>query len=158
MKNFFTSLAALFVGIFLSTQLNAQYCVPTGLSSTWDGIQRVATIGGVTNFTNSSGISASYTNYSGTQKVSVKKGSSFTLQITNSWQGNAWIDFNGDGDFTDPGEDLNLYIYKTTSSWGRSFQSHSNDSFLCYDGYIQNAYWMWLRRHTSSNWSMWQPI
>ncbi len=118
MKNFFTSLAALFVGIFLSTQLNAQYCVPTGLSSTWDGIQRVATTGGVTNFVQSSSIGARYTNYSATRKVSVKKGASFTLQITNSWQGNAWIDFNGDGDFTDPGEDLNLYIYKTTSSFG----------------------------------------
>ncbi len=124
MKNFFTSLAALFVGIFLSTQLNAQYCVPTGLSSTWDGIQRVATSGGVTNFSNSSGIRPAYTNYSGTQKVSVKKGSSFTLQITNSWQGNAWIDFNGDGDFTDPGEDLNIYTYKTTSSaGGRSYHT-----------------------------------
>jgi hypothetical protein len=118
MKNFCTSLMALLVVIFFSTEASAQYCTPIGMSSTWDGVQSVSTSGASANFSNSTGIGATYTNYSGTHQVDARKGSSFTLTIRNSWTGNAWIDWNADGDFDDAGEDLNYWVSKTSSSFG----------------------------------------
>jgi hypothetical protein len=111
-------IATFFIGAFalLASSVQAQYCTPTGLSSSWDGISNVTVTNAALGFSNSTAISASYTDYSSSHVAYVVKNQSFNISITNSWSGDAWIDWNADGDFTDAGEDLYSGVWGSGSS------------------------------------------
>ena len=102
------------MGLGLSSQ--AQYCAPAFSSSCTSGdyIDLFTTTGGATNITTnlSSGCNVSTGNYiyHSTATVSQVQGQSvsFSVQAGPSWgQGHRiWVDWNGDQDFSDPGEDV----------------------------------------------------
>jgi hypothetical protein len=89
------------------------YCVPSSDCSE-DMIDIVFTTGGVTNFSNlGSGCSiGGYGNFSATHSVTAPVGGSFNITVQSSSlytyaQGfRIWVDWNNDGDFDDPGEDV----------------------------------------------------
>ena len=101
-------IATFFIAAFalLATNANAQYCTPSGLSSTWDGISNVTVSNAALGFANPTGIQAAYTDYSSSHTAYIVKNQNFNITITSNWYGDAWIDWNGDGDFTDSGEDI----------------------------------------------------
>jgi hypothetical protein len=103
----------------LMNGLYAQYCIPALDCSFADQINNFSTTGGIQNITNNnSGCNnqpGSYIFYSA-QTVSQIQGLSvnFTVQAGPTWgQGfRIWVDWNQDGDFIDPGED----VYTSPSS------------------------------------------
>ncbi|SDC04012.1 C25 family cysteine peptidase [Williamwhitmania taraxaci] len=87
--------------------LPTTYCTSKGNSSTDEWISKVV-IGSFQNVSTASG----YTDFSA-KTVSVTAGQSYAVTLTPSFSGSAysefwkvWIDINGDGDFTDSGEEL----------------------------------------------------
>ncbi len=101
-------IATFFITAFalLASNASAQYCTPSGLSSTWDGISNVTVSNAALGFSNPTGIQAAYTDYSSSHTAYITKAQNFNVTITSNWYGDGWIDWNGDGDFTDPGEDM----------------------------------------------------
>ncbi len=104
--------------------VKAQYCT-TGLYSYGcglfgDEIESVSTTGGSTNISNlNNGCSGGYAGYGyitnhGT--LTIQAGQSFSITVVNNPSYNEYytiyVDFNGDGDFADPGE----AVYTATSS------------------------------------------
>ena len=83
------------------------YCSSAGSNSTYEWISKV-TVG---SFTNNSG-AAGYTNFT-SQTINVNAGQGYSVSLTPTFSGTTyneywriWIDFNGDGDFTDSGEQV----------------------------------------------------
>lgn len=107
-------LALLAYGLFLSFSISAQsYCVPGGIGFQWcnQGVSDIddVTIGAFSdlnsgcNFPNNLG----YVDLtSQTMYAQMGAPTSFTLGSTGSPFWGMWIDFNGDGDFTDAGEQV----------------------------------------------------
>ena len=112
-----TTLTTISIILFLfhSSKLTAQnltYCAAKG-SFPWEQwIERVAISGG--NFGNASGKNgyADFTSLIGAT-INRRTGNLITISPKSSWNGDprnanmfwrVWIDFNGDGDFTDVGE------------------------------------------------------
>jgi len=89
-----------------------QYCVPESFCGFGDLVDNVATAGAISNFSNlGSGCSANaYGDFTASHEVVVAPGSSFEVTVQSGpafEQGfRIWIDWNGDGDFADPGEDV----------------------------------------------------
>ncbi|MCC5917721.1 MAG: T9SS type A sorting domain-containing protein [Cryomorphaceae bacterium] len=112
MKTIFKLLSTLSLLLF-SITINAQtYCIPIGDCSIGDQILNFSTTGGqTTNISNlNSGCSpASYGNFT-TQIVDVVEGGSFNFTVQAGpiyEQGmRLWVDWNNNGNFTDPGEDI----------------------------------------------------
>ncbi|KFD39565.1 hypothetical protein AT05_04310 [Schleiferia thermophila str. Yellowstone] len=105
----------------LSNHVRAQtYCIPTSSCASGDQIENFSTTGGVTNISNlNSGCSPNAYQFFSNQIVTALPGTqiSFTVQSGPSWsQGfRIWADWNNDGDFNDPGEDLwNSVTWATT--------------------------------------------
>lgn len=91
------------------------YCTSKGNSVADEYINRVQ-FGTINNL---SGANAGYGNFT-SLSASVNKGSAYTITITPTWTGSTysegyavWIDYNGDGDFSDSGE---LVWSKTAST------------------------------------------
>lgn len=102
------------------------YCLPTysqpcgNCTTTWDMIWNFSTSGGSTNISNlQSGCNGALpNNYSYVnQTVTVNPGQSFNIQVQCGQSGQGcsttysqgfriWVDWNADGDFADPGEDV----------------------------------------------------
>lgn len=100
------------LGLFTINTIQAQYCTPSLNCSSSSFINNFSTTGGTTNITNNgtgcNGQPGSYIYYS-TQTVTQTQGLSinFTVQSGSFDQGfRIWVDWNQDGDFTDPGEDV----------------------------------------------------
>lgn len=81
------------------------YCESKGNNSSYEWISQVE----IGSFSNSSG-AAGYTDFTG-QTVNLSAGSSVNVTLTPEFSGSSyneywkiWIDYNGDGDFTDNGE------------------------------------------------------
>lgn len=118
-------LAVLFLGF--SGIVQAQYCTSNLYSygcGDGDMINSFSTTGGSTNITNNSsgcGTSSGYTYYSN-QTLSVAPGDVINFSITSGdWDNDfvIFVDFNGDGDFTDPGEEVyHEYLYYWTTDYG----------------------------------------
>ncbi len=104
MRNFYLTMVAMVATTFLSLDLSAQYCTPTGFSSTWLGLTEVSTTGASSNFSNFTAASVGYTDYSGTHSATVIKGRSFNVNVRHQRYLMIWVDWNADGDFTDAGE------------------------------------------------------
>ncbi|GGG56203.1 hypothetical protein GCM10010976_28820 [Bizionia arctica] len=84
------------------------YCTPTNTYSTSYYISGVTTTGGVANINNTGTGFSGYTDYS-TLFVSQYPGSNFTLTATHpssTYGYNVWVDWNDDGDFDDPAENV----------------------------------------------------
>ncbi|MBL7683311.1 MAG: hypothetical protein JNK00_08105, partial [Flavipsychrobacter sp.] len=125
----FKNLSLVFAFAFASNAAQAQYC-NTGLYTTacfWgDQIEAFATTGGTTNISNwysGCGNSSGYTYYS-TQTVTIAAGGTVGISILNNYYYGqyykVWVDFNGDGDFYDSGEQLysaylNYYAFVSSS-------------------------------------------
>ncbi len=131
MKQHYTAALSLLAALF-SFSLSAQtYCTPgyTSFCTSGDYINLFTTTGGVTNVNNvSSGCNGNpnnYIDYSATQFVTTSNGSTinFTLQSGSSWdQGfRVWVDYNDNGLFTDPGEDVWNSGFSSTSAFNGSF-------------------------------------
>ena len=83
------------------------YCAVTSTSSTY-GIANFTTTNGFTNINNSTGPNG-YTDYTATHIVSQSAGLSFNFSLTSisSTIGvGIWVDWNGNGSFNDPGEQV----------------------------------------------------
>ena len=110
MKKILLSVFGLFFGVTLFGQT---YCTPlfsTGCA-VGDQIQNFSTTGGITNISNlNSGCSPGNYSYISNQTLEVSPAATFgfTVQAGASWsQGfRIWIDYNQNGSFTDPGEDV----------------------------------------------------
>lgn len=106
----------------------APTCYPTYTSacSSADFINNVYTTGGITNISNlatgCNGTLPTNTTFFPTQIVTAAPGNSFTFfcQSGTSWsQGfRIWIDYNSDGDFADPGEDVLNFASSTALNSG----------------------------------------
>lgn len=90
----------------LPNQTVTNYCTSTATSAGQESISKV--VFGSINMFSIGG--AGYTNYT-TSSTDVSRGSSYPITITPNWPGTKYaegyavfIDFNGDGDFTDSGE------------------------------------------------------
>lgn len=88
-------------------QTGTQYCNSKGKSVSDEYISRVQL--GTINKTSGA---QSYSNFTGTS-TDLSKGNNYSLSVTPTWSGSAynegyamWIDYNQDGDFTDPGEQV----------------------------------------------------
>ena len=96
----------------LGRSLSAQtYCTPQGNCSIGDEINNFSTTGGITNISNlNSGCSTNEYDYIQGQEVTLPPAGSFNFTVQSSptyGQGfRIWVDWNNDGDFTDPGEDV----------------------------------------------------
>ncbi len=111
----------------LSAAAQAQYCVSNLYSygcGDGDMIQSFSTTGGSTNISNNSsgcGNSSGYTYYS-SQTLTVKPGDVVNFSITSGdWDNDfvVFVDFNGDGDFNDPGEEVyHDYLWYWTTDNG----------------------------------------
>lgn len=118
-------MALLFLGI--SEVVNAQYCTSNLYDygcSDGDMIVNFSTTGGSTNITNNSsgcGTSSGYTYYSN-QTLSVAPGDVVHFSITSGdWDNDyvIFVDFNGDGDYNDPGEEIyHEYLWYWTTDNG----------------------------------------
>lgn len=100
------SLASLIVGISLlfAHNLNAQYCVPTQLQTTWE-IVNVNTTGGISNFNNTSGnANQGYVDYSQQHQVVTSPGGTFTVEVNKTGMSSMFVDWFANGDFADPGD------------------------------------------------------
>ncbi|MFN3952107.1 MAG: GEVED domain-containing protein [Thermaurantimonas sp.] len=100
------------------------YCIPTNSCTSGDQIQNFSTTGGTTNISNlNSGCSPNGYQFFNTQIVTALPNTviNFTVQSGPTWsQGfRIWADWNNDGDFDDPGEDLwNSGTWATTPFTG----------------------------------------
>lgn len=117
----FRNLALLISMMTTSYITQAQtYCIPINGCGSGDQIENFSTTGGVTNISNlASGCSPNGYQFFSTQIVSALPGTqiNFTVQSGPTWsQGfRIWADWNNDGDFDDPGEDLwNSVTWATT--------------------------------------------
>jgi PKD repeat protein len=106
------------------------YCVPSVANLNSDaGISRVRLPGSNnTLIDNSSAIGASgYTDYSQNgQNALLELGGTYTITVSRNTTNNklnrkAWIDWNGDGDLTDPGEEVASESSAQTLSWTAGF-------------------------------------
>lgn len=125
MKKFYLALTIM---VLFAGGLSAQtYCPPVhtiGCSS-GDYIDICTTTGGTTNINNSfsgcNGNPNNYIDYSATQILTISPGNTFnfTLQSGPSWsQGfRIWIDYNDNGSFYDPGEDVWNSGFSSTSAF-----------------------------------------
>jgi PKD repeat protein len=93
------------------------YCTASGVNQTYEWIAGVA-VGGLNN---TSGPSP-YTDYTA-QSANLTAGSSVNISLTPGFSGSAyseywkvWIDYNGDGDFIDPGEEVFSDMTNSTAS------------------------------------------
>ena len=102
-----------FVG---KTSFAQTYCIPSGAGSTWS-ILDFSTTGGTTNITNlANGYSTNGYGDFTTMTVTVAQGNNFTItaaagalaSFTYKWA--VWVDWNNDGDFDDPGEEVYSYL------------------------------------------------
>lgn len=112
------------IALLAATSAQAQYCTTNlysyGCGAYGDQIQSVSTTGGSTNISNlNSGCNGGYAGYSyitnmGT--LTIQAGQTFAITVVNnpsySEYYSIYVDFNGDGDFSDPGET----VYYATSS------------------------------------------
>ena len=133
-KNFHKSImAASFVGAFASMNLNAQtsYCASAAANSNDDEIFNVTF--GTLNHTSACGattggpgsIQQEYSNFTAptVAAVNVTQGLNYSFSVTvGQCNGNvyggyvgAWIDFNQNGSFTDPGE--NVFMAANSTQW-----------------------------------------
>jgi hypothetical protein len=113
----FLTLILFFVFTFFFTASYGQYC-PSKSRSTTNGTAcgQVDIVGLNVNFKNESWLDGclNYTDNTSTSAADLSAGSTYTITVQdgfcNPWsrgrKSNAWIDFNGDGDFSDPGEML----------------------------------------------------
>lgn len=92
----------------ITTLSAVTYCASQGNNTSDEFINRVRFAG----IDNTSGNDGGYADFTGTS-ANVVAGSSYTITINPTWTGtvyreayNVWIDFNGDGDFTDSGESV----------------------------------------------------
>ena len=126
-KNLSVKRIACLLGMMLATaQADAQYCAATNTSSSSYYITNVSTTGGSANISNmgTNFTSGGYADYT-SQYVTVLPGGTFTLtsscgpssSYTYMW--NVFCDWNYDGDFSDPGE--NVY---TMSSYVNSITTN----------------------------------
>ncbi len=115
MRKIFTLLIALAGFIwFLPTNLNAQYCASAATYSGDSEIDNVVLNGNTVNISNSTvGVCAQYTDFTALPAADVFPGGSYTVSVTAGTCGGnytkgakVFIDFNGNGDFTDVGEDV----------------------------------------------------
>jgi PKD repeat protein len=90
------------------TEYVITYCSSSGTSTAREWIQTV----NMDSFTNNSGSDGGYGDYTGSS-ISVESGQSVPVTLTPGFSVNSrrefwriWIDFNIDGDFTDPGEQV----------------------------------------------------
>jgi hypothetical protein len=115
MKRFYMALMAMLA----STLGFAQTYCAAGPSSTFDSeITNVAIIGdnfGISNLLTCPGVTG-VQDFTATDSVDLSQGTSYTLFITfgtcggiYTGAGEAWIDFNNDGDFTDAGESIGTW-------------------------------------------------
>ena len=87
------------------------HCIPSS-TNTGYWLSNVATTGALTNFNNTTALSANgYGDYSATQSVSAFAGNSFNLSFNYNVTGyyyfaKVWVDWNNDLDFTDAGETM----------------------------------------------------
>lgn len=114
--------------LFSAQQLSAQvYCTPTYNSpcSSGDYIDQFSTTGGTTNVTNNftgcNGNPNNYIDMSATQILTISPGGTFnlTVQSGSSWdQGfTVWIDYDDNGSFYDPGENVWNSGFASTSAF-----------------------------------------
>lgn len=128
MKKFYMAVlsALFFLGLTVPGEAQS-YCIPTysiGCSS-GDYIDLCTTTGGTTNinsvFTGCNGQPNNYIDYSATQILTISPGNTFnfTVQAGSSWpQGfRIWIDYNDNGSFYDPGEDVWNSGFSSTSAF-----------------------------------------
>ena len=97
------------------------YCATKGNRVTFEWIDYVS-FGGMTNTTAANG---GYGNFTATKTATVARGSSNQIVVSAGFSGTAyneyftvWIDYNGDGDFTDAGEEI--VTGNSTSSGNRT--------------------------------------
>lgn len=109
---------------FGAVEAISQYCVPI-MGSNWGVITEAKSTGAVSNFTNVSGGQngnpsvKTYVDYSATHGVITAPGQTFTLSGMRSYAMMIYIDWNADGDFLDPGEEV--HSETNTSSTIRTF-------------------------------------
>jgi hypothetical protein len=100
----------------------SQYCVPI-MGNSWGYISEAKSTGAVSNFTNVTGVSPrgvlQYQDYSTTHGLVTAPGATFTLSGKRSYAMMIYIDWNADGDFSDPGEEV--HSETNTSSQERTF-------------------------------------
>lgn len=104
-------------------------CVSAG-NMNW---QTAITLVDLEGINNPSGKTQPYTNYYSTDSCDIKLGESYDLAVNLNTDGNytiyamAWIDWNHNNDFTDPGEEYNL---GTTQNSANGATSNSSLSFI----------------------------
>lgn len=129
MKNFFfINLFKTVVGVIIFPLFTAsftangqQYCMPTSDCTMGDQIENFSTTGAIVNISNlGSGCSTNgYGDFTSTHSMTVAPGTTFNISVqtlpTSPYdQGfTIWIDWNQDGDFTDPGE-----MVWNSGTWG----------------------------------------
>jgi len=96
--------------------LSAPYCSSTGTDARFESIEKVE----LGSFSNSSASTAGYEDFT-SKTINVTPGT-YTITITPYWprrkykEGySVWIDYNGDGDFTDSGEQVWTYPLSNSS-------------------------------------------
>lgn len=115
-----------FIGLFTGVESYAQYCTPTfyyPCSWYYMYINSFSTTGGSTNITSNntgcSNTSTSYTYYNTRVHTGIQ-GQTVNFSVSNtpnySMMYRIWVDFNGDGDFVDGGEQ----VYAGTLSYGQT--------------------------------------
>jgi len=128
MKHLYKMIVAAFALLASSVAVNAQtYCTPvyTVLCSSSDYINNFSTTLGSTNITNNgsgcNGNPNNYIDYSATQILTVTPGNTFDLSVQAGSafdQGfTVWIDYNDNGSFTDPGENVWNSGFASTSAF-----------------------------------------
>ena len=102
---------------------NVSYCASQGNSVNDEYIGRVQ----LNTIDNSSGATSGYTNYTAIS-TDLTAGSAYTITVTPHWTGTiykeayaVWIDYNGDGDFDDAGEQVWTKAASTTTPVSGSF-------------------------------------
>lgn len=128
MKHLSTLLS--FLGILVGASGYAQYCTSNATSSADDLISNVVLNGASQNISNSSGSAcATYTDFTSLTPADLLPTASYTLTITMSSCGGNWtkmteayIDYNQDQDFDDPGETIGF----TTASSAVPFTASIN--------------------------------
>jgi hypothetical protein len=124
--------------LLLANGVKAQTYCSAGPSSTADSeITGVGLVGdnySISNYSTSCGTSG-VQNFTLTDSADVSQGTSYVISVTMGTCGGtysgaiaAWIDFNGDGDFTDSGEQLGSYAGSPTTTQQFSFTVPSTAS------------------------------
>ena len=97
------------VAVNPNTNIDACYCSNTGGGASYY-INNVATTGGLTNISQTSGQTAGgYADYTGTQNLTLNPGSviNFSVGVTGGTFGiGIWVDYNRNGSFADAGEQV----------------------------------------------------